>query len=401
MKANGVMTMGRINGPHHILAASRHNKRTMYANGTKGSDIDATRSHLNYSLAGPESPDEVRALWEKLRADVGISGPGRKNQVSAIEIVFSLRADTKIDLRSYFTDCTRWAMKRFGGVCNILSSDVHLDQPNPHCHVLMLPLIDGKMKGSDLYWGESRGKSELHADLHADVGSRYGLRKPSKNLSGAAKEAAARRAWERLMAMADDAQRWASIINAIQGAIGLDPEPFEAELGTTPPVQPAKTLKEIALSTGAGPKTEAGQASRDARLERTTTLNGRNPIGFGAMPEETLSCVEIHKFTPSYSSSSDHPPPGEADPTADARETPEAHPRHPPQEADRTASPAPPEYTRTRDAELDPANFHYDTGEWVRPQVQTRSGKAEANAWALVAPRWARSEAEAATADAS
>ena len=310
MKANGVMTMGRINGPDHLLAASRHNKRTMYANGTKGSDIDATRSLLNYSLAGPDSPDEVRALWEKLRSDVDISGPGRKNQVSAIEIVFSLRADTKIDLRSYFTDCTRWAMKKFGGVGNILSSDVHLDQPNPHCHVLMLPLIDGKMKGSELYWGESRGKSELHADLHADVGSRYGLRKPSKKLAGAAKEASAMRVQACLIAMENDAQRFAAIINAINGAISIDPGPFEAELGTTPTARPAKSLKEIALSTGAGPKTEAGQASRDARLGGTASRTGRNPIGFNATADETLSCVVVAKFTPSYSSSSDHPPPG-------------------------------------------------------------------------------------------
>ena len=377
MKANGVMTMVRINGPDHLLAASRHNKRTMYANGTKGSDIDATRSPLNYSLAGPNSPDEVRALWEKLRADVGINGPGRKNQVSAIEIVFSLRADTTIDLRSYFTDCTRWAMKRFGGVLNILSSDVHLDQLNPHCHVLMLPLIEGKMKGSDLYWGESRGKSELHADLYADVGSRYGLRKPSKALSGAAKEAAARRTWQRLMAMADDAQRWASISNAIKGAVALDPGPFEAELGTTPTVPPAKSFKATAISTGAGPKTEAGQARRDARLGIATTRSGTNAIGFEASADQTLSCVGIARFTAFSLSSFDHQQRGEPESTADTREVPEIHP---PQAAEPTDSPTPPKYTRTRDADLDPAAFNLESGEYITPQVQTQSAKDRANA---------------------
>ena len=62
--------------------------------------------------------------------------------------------------------------------------------------------------------------------------------------------------------------------------------------------------------------------------------------------------------------------------------TPEAHPLHPPAAADPAAPPEAPRYTRHSDADLDPEGFDLETGEYITAQVQTQSGKVDANAWA-------------------
>src|SRR5262245_10525194 len=80
-------------GELHLLAALQHNKRTMYANGGIGGTlgrIDASRSHLNYTLGGAATPEDGMALWRERRAAAGITKPRNSAEVSAIEIVFTL-----------------------------------------------------------------------------------------------------------------------------------------------------------------------------------------------------------------------------------------------------------------------------------------------------------------------
>ena len=388
MTTNALMKLGRLIGVNHILVAAKHNKRTMYAAGFTGSDIDAARSHLNYSLAGPGTPDGVVTLWRKQRASAGIKKPRRTDEVSAIEIIFSLPVDTQIDLSSYFTACTTWVANRFGGSNNILSSDVHLDESAPHCHVIVVPLVDGKMKGSDLYWGGSKNHEAQHDDFYACVGSHYGLRKPQakKKPSKSVKEAQATQVRNSLRALPGDAERWAAVAGSVDGSIGRDSGPYLKELGLTPTAGPKKTLKEIALSTGAGPKTEAGQARKDASFHLSPNQAGRKPIGFGDRPQasdapsndQTLSCVGFDHSIPFSVSPAHHPRPG----GADSRQTPSPAPEvHPPHSAEPTDQPAASEYTRTRDADLDPADFDPDRGEHITRQVRTQSAKAAAMAW--------------------
>ncbi len=355
----------KLKGAAHVSVAAMHNKRTMYADGAKGSGIDPTRSHLNYSLAGPPTPEEVATLREVLRSDAGLGKPRRKDEVSAIEVVFSLNRGAAIDLRRYFTDCTTWAMKQFGGEGNILSSDVHLDEPAPHCHVLMLPLVNGKMNGSDLIGGRSK-LSALQADFHANVASLYGLRRPPPKMSGAERRACAKQVHDRLTET-DDAVQSSRVRVAICNAIERDPVPFMVDLGIPRPTRQAKTFKEIALSSGAGPKTEAGQARADARLSIVTKAGEGNRLGFGSRSAEdrTLSCVGFDPDSPSH-------------------EPPVPHLSLVP------ARPAPPalEFTRTRDVDEDPNTWDHVRGEHRSPPAIPAS-TARATAEASVNALWA------------
>jgi hypothetical protein len=98
--------------------------------------------------------------------------PLRKDAVRALEIIFSLQAESTIAYRPYFEDATRWAENYFN--VPAISSIIHLDEAAPHCHVILLPLINGRMVGSDLMGG--RSKIVAHqSDFHDKVGKCYGL----------------------------------------------------------------------------------------------------------------------------------------------------------------------------------------------------------------------------------
>jgi Plasmid recombination enzyme len=64
------------------------------------------------------------------------------------------------------------------GSCRVLSADVHLDEPAPHMHVLLLPLCDGHMQGSAVVGGPSKLRA-THAGFQADIGAKHGLAMPS------------------------------------------------------------------------------------------------------------------------------------------------------------------------------------------------------------------------------
>lgn len=67
----------------------------------------------------------------------------RKDCVRAIELMFSLPTHLLVDRIAFFTDAVAW-IKAYYSI-PVLSAVVHLDESSPHCHVLMLPLREGKM----------------------------------------------------------------------------------------------------------------------------------------------------------------------------------------------------------------------------------------------------------------
>ena len=293
----GMLALNPIKGEEHLRVAAEHNKRTMYAHGFNTAEkIDPSRSHLNYSLGGEHDPAAVLARWHRLREEANIFKPKRKDEMSAIEIVFSLpqSAEHVINLRNYFTDCTAFACKRFAAadVSLVLSSDVHLDQEQPHCHVLILPLVDGKMQGATMFYGatkqggEPRSFRQHHHAFFTEVARAHGLQKATPKLGGATKRAAVRAVVSYLDACASDADRWATIVKSIMQAVERDPEPFTAEIGLASSSKPQKTLRQIALSSGKGPKTKSAAEASDSafaqrhrsRTERTDSEQAH--IGF-------------------------------------------------------------------------------------------------------------------------
>ena len=228
MSAAGFMRLKKLTSANHVLVASRHNKRSIQAERGAGSSIDASRSHLNFVIAGELTPEAVAERAKQFMEAAGIVTL-RKTAVRAIEVIFSLRPNVAIEHRDYFTDCVEWATAQFGGRDNILSADVHLDEAAPHCHVLILPLIGGRMNGSDMV-GNKTNLVRLQTTFFELVASRHGLNRAPARLSSPAREALSKTVLTGLQANAD-ASMHSGVWQVIRDAIERDPSPFAHALG--------------------------------------------------------------------------------------------------------------------------------------------------------------------------
>ena len=252
MSASGFFKMQKLKGSGKVLAASRHNKRLIQAEQGADSHIDATRICLNLSLHGPDSPEAVARLAKDRMAAAGVR-PQKKNAVLSLEHVFSLPANSDIDLKAYFNDCVQWVARNFGGLDNVLSADVHLDESAPHLHVLILPLIDGRMNGSDLF-GNRQRLQFLHNDFHAAVAGRYGLAKAPARLQGQAKDKTAQTVITHIHATNDTALT-SGLWPLIRDWIARDPAACAQVLGldiAKAATKKARTTAQIFTSKGKG-----------------------------------------------------------------------------------------------------------------------------------------------------
>jgi hypothetical protein len=382
MSGAAFLRIKKLKGSGIVTLAARHNKREIQAElGATGS-IDPTRSHLNCTLAGHAGAGDVGQLAKDLMTEAGVPRP-RKDAVMALEIVFSLPLGHAIDELAYFADCAAWAGRYFGGA--VLSADVHQDEAAPHCHVLLLPLVDGRMVGSDMVGGKQRLMA-LQKQFHLDVAARYGLSKAPARLSGQSKQGASKAVLQRLRETGDKVMQsklWATLREVIE----RDPGPFLLALGIElqVPAKPVKNFTQIMTSKGKGGTKEA------------------NPIGFTPPGKrQTLCSVGFTpKPAPQPATTTPHPAPAQppidhqfddgdqpltSTPNADGEIAPptqtEVHDDRP-DVADDTSVveavvvPFVELITRHRDCDLDPARFD-DSGDYrpARPPAPRRHQQA-------------------------
>lgn len=238
----------KFGGARKTLAqAARHNKRE---GGTRGRlNIDPNRSHSNVCISGPDTADGVMALQDQWMKAAGAKE--RKNGVAAIELLFTLPAGFEGDPLTYFRDCDEWAESHFEG-CRILSSDIHMDESRPHCHVLLFPpVVDGRTRGSDV---EGHGATNAaHWSAFHDFAEReHGVKVPV-TLHPAIRERAVALVVAHLERVSDPATKSATW-PAIRASIGADPRPFLTALGipTPEPLSRPRTFVQIMIGRGKG-----------------------------------------------------------------------------------------------------------------------------------------------------
>lgn len=346
MSGAAFLRLKKLKGSGIVAVAARHNRRVIQSEMGGSGSIDPELSRLNETVQGPPSAEDVAQLAREMMRAANV-GKLRKDSVMALELVFSLPPGHAVDDRAYFTDCAAWASSQFGGESNILSVDIHRDEAAPHCHVLILPLINNRMNGSDLAGGKRR-MSALHHEFHTSVASRYGLKKAPARLIGSSKQAAVTSVLQHLKSASDASLRskvWATIREAIE----RDPGPFALALGVAleSPTKKLRSMAAIFTSKGKGKATEP------------------NPIGFATPAKPRSLCsVGFAHTTPSSTS----------------------------QEPQQSATPSSSEITdicgsgsdchRVRDDELDPALFDPDTGEYLRrPPTPARQQRQAAEDW--------------------
>jgi hypothetical protein len=236
-----------------LMAAAGHN---LEEDKRKRGHIDSTRTHLNEVIVGPATAtgvvDVARALFERAGVDVNKL---RKDYCQAVELVFSLPQGTDVDVALYFRRCTDWATDRFGADA-ILSAVIHHDEPAPHAHILVSPVVSGKVKGSVLV--SRTALASLRKSFEVLVARPFGLRRPPARLQGPARADAARSVLECLEQTHDPAMK-SRLWQPLRQAIEADPRPFALSLGmdlAEPTPRRTRTMTQVFTSVGRGPRVE-------------------------------------------------------------------------------------------------------------------------------------------------
>ena len=255
--------------PCTLAVAAKHNKRELAHELEERGRIDPERTRLNYSIVGAIDSAGVVAMASQLMESIGISPDKmRHDYCQALEFVFSLPANTTIDIERYFADCFEWCSERFG-VENILSVDIHLDESTPHCHALIAPIQSGHWVGGKPI--DRTNTKAMSESFSKQVASLYGL-KMAERLTGKRKGDAV----AKVLGHIENSDRellQSSAWVAIRQAIERNPAPFLTayglELDNKQPTN-LKTMAQIFTSAGKGAKRE------------TLHLPKRNPIGIEA-----------------------------------------------------------------------------------------------------------------------
>ncbi len=184
-----VLRIKKLKGGGIIGIAARHNLREIQAETGADSHIDPHRTVQNVILQGAGAANEVAAEAVRLMEQADVL-PLRKGAVVGLEVLFSLPPDSGIVEREYFTACADWSKSFFE--VPIISAVIHNDEAAPHCHVIMLPLFNGRMIGSGLV-GDKKRLLAVQLDFHEKVGQVYGLKRqaPAMRYSAAARGDAA------------------------------------------------------------------------------------------------------------------------------------------------------------------------------------------------------------------
>jgi Plasmid recombination enzyme len=276
-----LLRIGKMKGGGIILAAARHNLREIQAERGADSHIDPLKTVQNIILRGADNAADVASLAVQLMEQG--NAKRRKDEVLGLEVIASLRPASGIDERAFFEAAVTWADGFFE--IPILSAVIHNDEAAPHCHIVMLPLFDGRMIGSKLVGNKER-LAAMQADFFEKVGQPFGLTRPTKarRFSHAARVKMAERAVSRLAKHPKDLNE-PVVCDALRDVLAAsdNPAPLMEALGLDMPESKPPKVK---------PFVARVKPEKPIGFKR---LGHVKPIGFTAVAdtpkEQSLSCV--------------------------------------------------------------------------------------------------------------
>lgn len=189
-----VLRFKKLKGGGIIGACARHNLREIQAELGADSHIDPLRTSLNIILRGAGAASDVAVEAANLmrQADIRLRNAQTEKyqSVVGIEFIASLPLNSGINERAYFERFVGYIEERFE--IPVVSAVIHNDEAAPHCHVITVPLFNGRLIGSSLI-GYKSSVTALQADFHAKVGQAYGLTRqaPAKQHSATVRANAA------------------------------------------------------------------------------------------------------------------------------------------------------------------------------------------------------------------
>lgn len=260
----------KLQGNNIIAVAARHNLREILAERDSDSHIDQSRTHLNIVLRGEKMAAGVAGEAVRLMTQANIKEL-RANASLGIEVIISLPLDSGIKETAFFDAAVLWVETFYE--FPILSAVIHNDEAAPHCHIVMLPLFEGRMIG-----GKLGNKTRIKAatdDLYAKVGQPFGLARPTptKRHSHAARTAAANTVIDCISKTPKNLNDPA-FIDALRDALIPNPMPLVVWFGLDMPESNTKATNQLK------PKIPIG-------------IKHKTPSRDLAQKEQSLSCVGV------------------------------------------------------------------------------------------------------------
>lgn len=130
----------------HVNVSGLSNHIERKTNNHKNKDIDVSRSHLNYSILidGSNMNDRLKTRLSEVyalkRKDVNVIGSWVVTRPE------ELKNASEDDLNVFFNKVHEFLEKRYGGVKNTVSSEVHMDENTPHLHFAFVPVVFDEKK---------------------------------------------------------------------------------------------------------------------------------------------------------------------------------------------------------------------------------------------------------------
>lgn len=170
-----VLCLAKLKGLTKIKMASMHNLREIPAERSKSGRIDPTKTRDNQILVGHDTSSKVKLEYDAVIKSANLPCRVRKDAVLGIEAIFSLPSNHSINEEDFFSRCIQWCNEYFGVF--MLSAIVHKDEANPHCHIILIPLINSRLQGSRLYGNRTKLRA-MQEHFYENVGVLFGLTKP-------------------------------------------------------------------------------------------------------------------------------------------------------------------------------------------------------------------------------
>jgi hypothetical protein len=244
----------------------RHLFRQIYAETCwNGGRIDHSRSWMNFSLL-PDDPMTSEAMVVAARAAVADNridwAKLRKDKIVGVEVLISLPAAFQGDVRSFFEDSLAWVRTTFPSPITIVAAIVHLDEANPHMHIILIPIVGPRTMDGHQVAGFKAVYNKRVNSFHQQVAQRYGLAKPRRKaqLTYRERQQLADRV---LAAMMTDGPTWADTpagVVAMRQMLISDPTPMAKALGLLGDADDT-TPTAYAVAGTAGSQATAGDAS--------------------------------------------------------------------------------------------------------------------------------------------
>lgn len=241
MTGTQYLSLKKLKGSGIVMRAAKHNLREIQAEKGADSHINSLHTPLNQVLAGPNTARGIVEYVADAMRGAKI-GKLRTDAVQLIEVLVSLPVGSSVQPAKFFADSLEWVRGHFP--CPVVSAVLHLDEAAPHLHVLLLPLVDGKMNGGRLF-GSPRTLALMQRDFWEKIGKVNGLKTNStggRRMSKPLKDASARLVFETLKNSPELLEQ-ANIKHTLTLLISANPIPILDALGLELPKRPPSLVE--------------------------------------------------------------------------------------------------------------------------------------------------------------